>query len=309
MASISSATAVEQLLGRVLRQPEASHRHAPALNQSYAFVVSRHFAETAGTLRDRLVTGADFERREVGDFVTAAKPDQGRLDLAGHAGRFVMQPVSTRLTEKPDLKTVPKTIRDKVNWDGKRNTLTINAPLAEDETELLKASVKSLSAATAIAVAAETSRTSALEIFQTPAKLGECFRIPQLALRVRAADGSEQLRLFDDPEVLGYPWNLSLHDAAPTADDIAALGAALQVSEDGEIDVDNASGKMVSRFLPEQSLTHAAKRAYVAAWLSDLLGRDGFNLARANLQKFLIRHRIEARIRNLRKTAIGQGQT
>lgn len=182
--------------------------------------------------------------------MTAAKPDQGRLDLAGHAGRVVMQPVSTRLAEKPDLKTVPKAIRDKLHWDGKHNTLTINAPLAEDETELLKASVESLSAAAAIAVAAETSRTSAVEIFQTPAELGECFRIPQLALRVRAADGSEQSRLLDDPEVLDYPWNLSLHDAAPTADDIAALGSGLQVSEGGEIDVDDTSGKMVSRFLP-----------------------------------------------------------
>lgn len=36
MASLSSATAVEQLLGRVLRQPGASHRQAKALNQSYA---------------------------------------------------------------------------------------------------------------------------------------------------------------------------------------------------------------------------------------------------------------------------------
>ncbi len=64
MASLSSATAVEQLLGRVLRQPGASHRQARALNQSYAFVVARNFAETAGALRDRLVARAGFERRE-----------------------------------------------------------------------------------------------------------------------------------------------------------------------------------------------------------------------------------------------------
>ena len=50
MASLHSATAVEQLLGRVLRQPEAKRREAHALNQSYAFVVSRNFAETAGAL-------------------------------------------------------------------------------------------------------------------------------------------------------------------------------------------------------------------------------------------------------------------
>lgn len=329
MASLSSATAVEQLLGRVLRQPDAAHRQAKALNQSYAFVVSRNFAETAGALRDRLVAGAGFERREVTEFVTAAKAEQARLDLEGHAGRVVVRPVAITLSEKPDLRSVPKPVRDKVSWDGKLNTLTISTPLSEDEAEVLKASVTSETAAAAIVEAAEVSRTTAIEFFQTPAELGERFRVPQLALRVQG-----ELALFDDPEVLEYPWDLSPYDAAPTADDLMALGAALKVSEGGEIDIDEG-GHMVSRFLPElqrdlglvyqpenwdevriatwlcrnlpePSLTHASKQAFVAAWLTDLLRRDGFTLARANLQKFLIRNLVEARIRELRKQAVGK---
>lgn len=329
MASLSSATAVEQLLGRVLRQPGASHRSAKALNQSYAFVVSRNFAETASALRDRLVAGAGFERREVSDFVTAAKAEQSRLDLEGHAGRVIVRPVAITLSEKPDLKSVPKLVRDKVSWDGKLNTLTISTPLTEDETEVLKASVMSESAAAAIVEAAEISRTTAIEFFHTPAELGERFRIPQLALRVQG-----ELQLFDDPEILEYPWDLSPYDAAPTADAISALGAGLKVSEGGEIDIDGTSGKVISRFLPdlqrdlglvyqpenwdevriatwlcrnlpEPSLTHASKQAFVAAWLKELLAREGFTLARANLQKFLIRNLLETRIRDLRKQAVG----
>ena len=332
MAELKSATAVEQLLGRVLRQPGASHRSARALNQSYAFVVSRNFAETAGALRDRLVAGAGFERREVTEFVTAAKAEQARLDLGGHAGRVVVRPVAITLSEKPDLKSVPKPVRDKVSWDGKLNTLTISTPLTEDEAEVLKASVTSETAAAAIVEAAEVSRTTAIEFFQTPAELGERFRVPQLALRVQGRQGD--LALFDDPEVLEYPWDLSPYDAAPTADDLTALGAALKVSEGGEIDID-AGGHMVSRFLPElqrdlglvyqpehwdevriaawlcrnlpePSLTHASKQAFVAAWITDLLRREGFTLARANLQKFLIRNLVEARIRELRKQAVGK---
>jgi type III restriction enzyme len=332
MASLSSATAVEQLLGRVLRQPGASHRQAKALNQSYAFVVSRNFAETAGALRDRLVAGAGFERREVTEFVTAAKAEQARLDLEGHAGRVIVRPVAITLSEKPDLKSVPKPVRDKVSWDGKLNTLTISTPLTEDEAEVLKASVTSETAAAAIVEAAEVSRTTAIEFFQTPAELGERFRVPQLALRVQGAQG--ELALFDDPEVLEYPWDLSPYDAAPTADDLTALGAALKVSEGGEIDIDDG-GHVVSRFLPElqrdlglvyqpenwdevrlatwlcrnlpePSLTHASKQTFVAAWLTDLLRREGFTLARANLQKFLIRNLLEARIRELRKQAVGK---
>ncbi len=332
MASLSSATAVEQLLGRVLRQPGASHRQAKALNQSYAFVVSRNFAETAGALRDRLVAGAGFERREVTEFVTAAKAEQARLDLEGHAGRVIVRPVAITLSEKPDLKSVPKPVRDKVSWDGKLNTLTISTPLTEDEAEVLKASVTSETAAAAIVEAAEVSRTTAIEFFQTPAELGERFRVPQLALRVQGSQG--ELALFDDPEVLEYPWDLSPYDAAPTADDLTALGAALKVSEGGEIDID-AGGHVVSRFLPdlqrdlglvyqpenwdevriatwlcrnlpEPSLTHASKQTFVAAWLTDLLRREGFTLARANLQKFLIRNLVEARIRELRKQAVAK---
>jgi len=332
MASLSSATAVEQLLGRVLRQPGASHRQAKALNQSYAFVVSRNFAETAGALRDRLVAGAGFERREVTEFVTAAKAEQARLDLEGYAGRVIVRPVAITLAEKPDLKRVPKPVRDKVSWDGKLNTLTISTPLTEDEAEVLKASVTSETAAAAIVEAAEVSRTTAIEFFQTPAELGERFRVPQLALRMQGSQG--ELALFDDPEVLEYPWDLSPYDAAPTADDLTALGAALKVSEGGEIDIDDG-GHMVSRFLPdlqrdlglayqpenwdevriatwlcrnlpEPSLTHASKQTFVAAWLTDLLRREGFTLARANLQKFLIRNLVEVRIRELRKHAVGK---
>ncbi len=330
MAELKSATAVEQLLGRVLRQPGASHRSARALNQSYAFVVSRNFAETAGALRDRLVAGAGFERREVTEFVTAAKAEQARLDLGGHAGRVVVRPVAIALSEKPELKSVPKPVRDKVSWDGKLNTLTISTPLTEDEAEVLKASVTSETAAAAIVEAAEVSRTTAIEFFQTPAELGERFRVPALALHVQGRQGD--LALFDDPEVLEYPWDLSPYDAAPTADDLTALGAALKVSEGGEIDID-AGGHVVSRFLPElqrdlglvyqpenwdevriatwlcrnlpePSLTHASKQAYVAVWITDLLRREGFTLARVNLQKFLIRNLVDARIRELRKQAV-----
>jgi type III restriction enzyme len=53
-------------------------------------------------------------------------------------------------------------------------------------------------------------------------------------------------------------------------------------------------------------LTHASKQAFVAEWLTDLLRRDDFTSARANLQKFLIRNRLEARIRDLRRDAVGK---
>lgn len=60
------------------------------------------------------------------------------------------------------------------------------------------------------------------------------------------------------------------------------------------------------RNLPEPSLTHAGKQAFVARWLAALLRREGFTRARANLQKFLLRKLLEARIRELRRQALGR---
>jgi len=334
MAALQSATAVEQLLGRVLRQPGAAHRAAKELNQSYALVVSRSFFETAQALRDRLVEGAGFDRQDVAEFVMAARQEQQMFDTEAMGNRVELRPVLVTLHETPDLKALPKdlarAITDKVVFDRKTSTLTIRAPLTADETDALTQLVATPLAKATIEAAALESRTSAIEFFKTPAESGQTLLVPQLALRVQG-----ELQLFDDPEVLDYPWALSLFDAQPTVDDLFKLGAALTVSEGGVIDIDEATGKLVQDFmpdlqrdlglayvpehwdriklaawlcsnLPEPSLTHASKLAFVSGWLSDLLAQPVFNLGRANLQKFLLRQLLDARIRALRSEAVKQ---
>jgi hypothetical protein len=50
-------------------------------------------------------------------------------------------------------------------------------------------------------------------IFKTPSERGLDFRVPQLAVMVHG-----ELVLFDDPEVLDYPWDLPTAHAAPDDD-------------------------------------------------------------------------------------------
>jgi type III restriction enzyme len=219
-------------------------------------------------------------------------------------------------------------VRDKVSWDEKEKTLTISKPLTTDDETELKQAVTGKESRQAIEQAAHTSRTTAIEFFQTPSETGERFVVPQIALWVQG-----ELALFDDPEVLDYPWELSRYDATLTDSDLSTLGAAMKVSEGGEIDVDEKSGKVIQRFLPElqrdlglvyvpehwdkvqlakwlcqnlpeQSVTHQSKMAFVAAWIQDFLGQPKCDLGRANLQKFLIRNLIEARIKELRLAAV-----
>ena len=329
MATLHSSTAVEQLLGRILRQPEAKHREHFALNQSYAFVASRDFAETANALRDRLVEGAGFERKAAEEFVTAAKPNQGMFDYKARPERIIITPVTVALPEKPDMKALPKDLKHKVTWSELEQSLTIVEPLNVDEALAVQEIVKTEAAKQAIQQAVDASR-QAVEFFQTPAELGVRFAVPQTALNMQG-----ELVLFDDPEVLDYPWDLSVYDAAPTADHFKLLDATLKVSEGGEIDIDAATGKVTTRFMadlqrdlglaytpehwdevklatwfcrniPEQSITHSSKQAFVAKWLQELLVSGRYDLAKTNRQKFLIRNLLNQRIKDLRLQAVNQ---
>ena len=71
---LSSATAVEQLLGRVLRMPYASKRSRDALNRAYAHVCEATFAHAATALVDKLVTNMGFEALDVASMIAPQMP-------------------------------------------------------------------------------------------------------------------------------------------------------------------------------------------------------------------------------------------
>lgn len=66
------ATAVEQILGRVLRQPNAQTKKHAELNRAYAFATSLHFANTANSLADALIQNG-FEKQEVRALIQIAQ--------------------------------------------------------------------------------------------------------------------------------------------------------------------------------------------------------------------------------------------
>ncbi|MGH6637528.1 MAG: DEAD/DEAH box helicase family protein [Polaromonas sp.] len=69
LQKLSSATAVEQLLGRVLRMPYASPRGREALNRAYAHVCEAKFSTAAHELTDRLINNMGFEALDVASMV------------------------------------------------------------------------------------------------------------------------------------------------------------------------------------------------------------------------------------------------
>ena len=145
---------------------------------------------------------------------------------------------------------------------------------------------------------------------------------------------SGELRLFDEPEALDYPWELPLYHATPSDDVLRALGkGGAKVGEGGQIDIDEELGRVKTKFgrelerdlalsyVPEHwteaklaawfcrqirddSITHASKRNFVSRWVGGLLKQEGFDLATVNRRKFYIRNLIAEEVSALRKEAV-----
>jgi len=71
LQKLSSATAVEQLLGRVLRMPYAARRGRAPLNRAYAHVCAAEFSQAALALADRLIGHMGFEALDVASMIAA----------------------------------------------------------------------------------------------------------------------------------------------------------------------------------------------------------------------------------------------
>ena len=325
VASLQSSTAVEQLLGRILRQPDARKRADDALNQSYAFVASPNFAATASALRDQLVLTAGFERKDVRDFVIAATREQARLDSEIPARR---EPVTASLPQGAVFGGIPGNLTGKVAWDKQSNALTINSPLSEEETVQLAGMTDDARARTIIAEAAKAAAEHVV-LIQSPAELGHRVAVPQLSMLSLLNDKVRVL--FDDPaDQLEVDWEFSQADSEP---DQAALDALNERSSElGRIDIGGQGRLNISflgevqhtlelvappenwdevqlaawlcRGIPLPSLPDQQKMPFVLEWLNNLLQREDFPLARAVRQRAALRSALEHKLVEIRHKAL-----
>ena len=95
VANTKSATAVEQLLGRVLRMPYAKTRTEADLNKAYAHVSSQSWPHAVTQLHDHLV-GMGFEQQEAEEFIYT---QPSLFDPSNQ----IQEPFEVITTNKPDL--------------------------------------------------------------------------------------------------------------------------------------------------------------------------------------------------------------
>ncbi len=186
VSRLHSATDVEQLLGRVLRMPDAQRRRVIDLNKAYAYLSEPSSGEAARALTDKLVA-MGFEEDEARDNI---EPVQG--ELGGEGGLFGPrdegQPsFKHTVTATPEVVSVlrqhagvtaRKTEDDKVE-------VAVTGRVADDFAEALRVALP------------ENERerfTRALKTFRlekksrlSPADRGEQFNAPRLMVELQGA--------------------------------------------------------------------------------------------------------------------------
>ena len=78
VAEMKSSTAVEQILGRVMRLPKAQRKKQESLNSAYAFVASQNFYDAASALTDGLVQNG-FEKQAAAELIRPTDDQQAEL--------------------------------------------------------------------------------------------------------------------------------------------------------------------------------------------------------------------------------------
>ncbi len=132
-----SATAIEQIVGRILRLPGAQTKQHPDLNCAYAFSVSPSIVDVLAELREALehngFTTAEAERIII-------PVTQGTLPLGAHPKSIQVEPSEI---DRAVAEIQVRELGGKARVDSENGEITVLVPLDKEETEKLASCVKS----------------------------------------------------------------------------------------------------------------------------------------------------------------------
>ena len=205
-----SATAIEQIVGRILRLPGAQTKQHPDLNCAYAFSVSPSIVEVLAELREALehngFTTAEAERIII-------PVTQGSLPLGVHPRTIQLDP------SEIDIEVAAVQVAalgGRVRIDAAIGGITVVVPLDKEETEKLASCVKSPEARALVVEAArlvgEAERAfggTGQTRLPSPYEQQIDFFVPFLCVQENG-----MLFEFDSTFLIEHEWKLSEMDAA-----------------------------------------------------------------------------------------------
>jgi type III restriction enzyme len=326
VAEMSSSTAVEQILGRVMRLPHVQRKQRDELNKAYAFAASPNFAAAAQALADALVQNG-FERHEVKDYIERAP----RLpEFAGPLFEALSpDTVSFVAAESPALYKLHARLAAKVAYDADTHTLVFRGVMQEDEREALKQCFAGVRDRQEVDGLYRRSHGKATAVpVGSPARRRLTFAVPLLAI--------QQGNLFEPLEkthIMAQGWRLSRCAATLSAAEFPAERPQGQV---GEITIDAQKGTVRTNFLTalhqqmtllaadhgwteatlvtwldrtlpnRQDVTPEESRAFLARLVLTLVKERGLTLDQLVHDKYRLRNAVIARIAGHRAVAYRQ---
>ena len=313
LSSVSTRTAVEQILGRVLRQPHATKKLHDGLNCAYAIIAESSPFEAAQKLTELLEECAGFSKFEAS---IAIESDTGR----DAGGPLFSHLISVNVQSAPDFSTTPVDIRAKVSFDPTEKTLTwqaINPPTEAHLTVLQRCFPKEADKA-AVAQLAGKAREKQL----APAAQGQLFSVPQLVLRQLG-----EITLFED-QFRETDWKIAQKDPNMNETEFAISTRPTQIAI---LDVDKA-GHMETNFVAEiqqqlsmfergpttsvemvswlckniksPDLLHPQKATFLNGMVQYLLDKRGMTLQQLVVSRFALLDAAARKIDTYRRTAM-----
>lgn len=239
-----SATAIEQIVGRILRLPRATPKRCAELNQGYVFSVSEDLPAVLHELTEALESHG-FSRQEA----------QSAIIPIQTSSLFAQHRTVTLAPGEMDSAVAAKespALEGKVTFDTKSNTVVIHVPLDDTELEAAASCAVTLEARGRIMEAAAEVRTIAeaagtpYSSVASPHARGISFSVPRLCIR----EGQRTME-FEKTFLLERQWSLADKSAdlpknySPLDRPMAQSGT-VDVSSSGEITADikeSAPGK------------------------------------------------------------------
>lgn len=136
VGDINSPTAVEQILGRILRLPYAKRKHYEDLEKAYAYVASTKTTEVIKNLRDSLVNNG-FEELEANLNISFSHNSNQASDVV-LGGLFEER--ETKL-ESFDIEAIPEKFKSYINVNHKEKMFSIIKLIPPKEEEEFKKAI------------------------------------------------------------------------------------------------------------------------------------------------------------------------
>lgn len=241
VAEMKSSTAVEQIIGRIMRMPYAKRKNTKELNQAYAYVTSNNFFQVANSLEEALIQNG-FNKVEAKDYIRAIayKNEQLSIEFESVEGDISVSKMgfsTVKISEKPDLEKIDVNIKDKIIYDDKNKLLTFYGGMNKEEmfkiSECFEKDKSKKIVEKLHNVLIENEKD--IENAKTPYEKGLEFCVP--ALSVKQGDIFE---LFEESIFLNTKWDILSYDYSikeneyEVSDGIGMVGE-VTINDNGQI--------------------------------------------------------------------------